>query len=227
MATNMDSFAVERRMMVDGQIRTSDVTDSRILAAFGAVPREKFVPPEQADLAYLDRDVPLTPGAAGHSGRCILKPMVLAKMMHAAEIGAADRILDVGCGSGYSTAVLAHLAGEVVGLEENPALADRAERVLQELAVRNAVIHRGPLAAGDPAEAPFDVIFVNGAVEHTPEPLLRQLKVGGRLVCVERQGSVGKAMLYRSAGHEVSGRSIFDASAPLLPGFVTPPAFVF
>lgn len=227
MATDMESFAVERRMMVDGQVRTSDVTDSRILAAFGAVPREKFVPPEQADLAYLDRDVPLAPAAPGQSGRCVLKPMVLAKMMHAAEIGEEDRVLDVGCGSGYSTAILARLAGQVVGLEEDSALAALAGRLLQELAVRNVVIRNETLALGAPADAPFDVIFVNGAVEYAPEPLLRQLKAGGRLVCIERRGPAGKAMLYRSAGKDVSGRSLFDASAPLLPGFVAPPAFVF
>lgn len=218
----MTSFDLARRMMVDGQIRTSDVTDGRIIAAFGSVPRERFVPPAQAALAYLDRDLP-----AGAQGRAILKPMVLAKMIQAADIDDEGRVLDVGCASGYSTAILSHLAKEVVGLEEDAALAAQARKLLAGLGVANATVREGALAAGAAGDAPFDVILLNGAVEKHPAALGAQLKDGGRLVCLERKGGTCRAMLYFADRGELSGRSLFDASAPVLPGFVAPPAFVF
>lgn len=223
----MPSFAAARRMMVDGQVRTNDVTDSRILAAMDVIAREKFVPPDQAALAYLDRDLPVAGGAAGTPARCLLKPMVLAKLIHAAEIGASDRVLDVACATGYSTAVLAHLAETVVGLEEDAALAALAERNLRDLGLRNVVIRQGSLTKGCVADGPFDVILINGAIDQIPETIGAQLKDGGRMVCILRQGAAGKAMLYLSDRGDLSGRAIFDASAPLLPAFVAPPAFAF
>ncbi|MCC7347295.1 MAG: protein-L-isoaspartate O-methyltransferase [Variibacter sp.] len=219
----MTSFDLARRMMVDGQIRTSDVTDGRIIAAFAAVPRERFVPPAQAALAYLDRDVP----AGGAQGRSILKPMVLAKMIQAADIDSEDRVLDVGCASGYSTAILSHLAKEVIGLEEDAALAAQARELLAGMGRANATVREGALAAGAAGDAPFDVILVNGAVETLPAALGAQLKDGGRLICLERKGGTCRAMLYFADRGDLSGRSLFDASAPVLPGFVAPPAFVF
>jgi len=217
----MTDFAAARRMMVDGQVRTADVTDLRLLAALQDVPRERFVPPAMSGLAYLDLDV-----AASESGsRRLLKPMVLAKLLQAAEIGENDRVLDVGCASGYSSAVLANLAREVVALDDDSSLARRAMEALRGL--RHVTVVIGELTAGWPAAAPYDAILVNGAVEIVPHALCQQLKDGGRLVCVVGSGPAGKATVYRRSGEQVGSRPIFDANAPLLPGFAKPPAFTF
>jgi protein-L-isoaspartate(D-aspartate) O-methyltransferase len=213
--------------MVDSQVRTSDVTDSRLIAAMLAVPRERFLPPELADLAYLDRDIPATVAEPGKPARRLLKPMVLAKLLAAAEIAPDDHVLDVGCASGYSSAVLARLGHSVVALEEDATLAELARANLHALGVSGAVVARGPLADGWPPQAPYDVVVLNGASEIAPKALLRQLKPGGRLVGVLGRGPAGKAMLYRSIGGDCGGRPIFDAAAPLLPGFAAPPTFVF
>ena len=214
----MTDFAVARRMMVDGQVRTSDVTDLRIIAAMLELPRERFV--ADPALACLDADVPV---AAGNARR-LLKPMVLAKMVQAADVSADDRVLDVGCASGYSSALLARLAGQVVALEEDPALVGLA---VANLGVGNVTVVTGPLPQGWPSLASYDIIFVNGAIEIVPDLLCRQLKEGGRLIAVARRHAVGKATLYRCVNGEVSGWPIFDASAALLPGFAATPAFVF
>jgi protein-L-isoaspartate(D-aspartate) O-methyltransferase len=224
----MTDFAAARRMMVDGQVRTSDVTDLRLQAAMLELPREIFVPQSKAALAYLDRDVPVVDSMqGGGTGRRLLKPMVLAKLIHAAEIGAGDRMLDVGCATGYSTAVLARLAHTVVALEEDASLARMAAENLRSVGCTNATVVTGPLTEGWNAEAPYDAILVNGSSDIAPAKLLSQLKDGGRLVCVQGRAPASKAMIYRSAGGAVSGRPIFDAVAPLLPGFAEPPAFVF
>src|SRR5262249_31864873 len=223
----MTDFAPARRMMVDSQVRTSDVTDLRIIAAMLELPRERFVPEDKADLAYLDLDIPVTPASAGQPARRLLKPMVLAKMVQAAEIAAGDHVLDVGCATGYSSALLARLAQSVVALEEDDTPARHARENLRAVGTENVTIVTGPLAQGWPAGAPYDAIFVNGATEILPQALTRQLKEGGRLVAVLGRAPPGQAMLYRRVGGEVSGWPIFDAAAPLLPGFTAPPAFVF
>ena len=222
----MTDFAAARRMMVDGQVRTADVTDLRLIAAMIELPRERFVPERNAALAYLDFDLPASDGE-GRAGRCLLKPMVLAKLIQLAEIEQTDRVLDVGCATGYSSALLAHLAGSVVALEQDPALSRRAEQTIAELGIVNVQVVVGPLIAGWPAAEPYDVIVLQGGTEIVPETLLAQLKDGGRLVCALGSGPLRKAMLYRSIEGEVSGRPAFDAAAPLLPGFARQPAFVF
>jgi protein-L-isoaspartate(D-aspartate) O-methyltransferase len=223
----MIDFAVARRIMVDSQVRTSDVTDLRIIAAMLDVPRERFLPAEQADLAYLDFDVPATAAERGKPARRLLKPMVLGKLLQAAEIAAGDHVLDVGCATGYSSAVLAPLAHSVVALEQDAALAERARDNLRALGVSQAQVVNGPLVEGWPPQAPYDVILLNGASEVAPKALLQQLKPGGRLVGVLGRGPAGKAMRYCAIGGECGGRPIFDAAAPVLPGFSAPPAFVF
>ena len=223
----MVDFASARRMMVDGQIRTSDVTDLRVLTAFGEVPRERFVPAGKIDLAYLDRDLRVGGGTPDRPPRHLLKPMVVAKLIHALDLGPQDRVLDVGCASGYSTAILARLAGQVIAVEEDAALAEAAAEILRGLGCANAVVRTGPLKDGAAADGPYDAILIEGAVEVVPESLCAQLKDGGRLVGILRHGPMGKAMLYRSVAGEVSGRPLFDAGAPLLPGFARPAAFVF
>jgi protein-L-isoaspartate(D-aspartate) O-methyltransferase len=228
----MTDFAAARRRMVDSQVRPSDVTDLRIINAMLAVPRERFLAPEQVALAYLDLDIPVGGAEPGKPVRRLLKPMVLAKLIQAAEIGEADHVLDVGCATGYSTAVLAELVPSPVALEEEPALAELANANLananpQASSGGAARVVAGPLAEGWPAAAPYDVILVNGAFEVAPKRLLAELKPGGRLVGILGRGPAGKAMLYRSVGGEVSGRPIFDAAGHVLPGFAAPPAFVF
>jgi protein-L-isoaspartate(D-aspartate) O-methyltransferase len=221
----MIDFAAARRMMVDGQVRTADVTDRRLLAAMLELPRERFFPESKASLAYLDLDVSVA--EAGQPPRCLLKPMVLAKLIHAAEVTETDRVLDVGCATGYSTALLSRLAGSVVGLEEDRALAEQASAALAELAIGNAKVVAGPLARGCAADGRYDAIILQGSVEFVPTALIEQLAEGGRLACVLGRGPAGKAMLFRPIGGELSGRAIFDAAAPPLPGFAKPPAFVF
>jgi len=215
-------FAVARRMMVDGQVLTRDVFDPDLLAAMLEVPRERFVPPAQAALAYIDRNLPLT----ADGSRCLLQPMVLARLLQAADITATDHVLDVGCGTGYSSALLARLAGSVVALEEDKDLAAFARRVLRELAPQVEVVE-GLLKTGWPAAGPYDAIVLNGAAEIIPEPLFAQLKDGGRLVGIEGEGPATQARIYCSIRGGISGRSITEAAAPLLPGFARPPEFVF
>jgi protein-L-isoaspartate(D-aspartate) O-methyltransferase len=219
----MIDFALARRMMVDGQVRTSDVTDLRIIAAMLELPRERFVSAADTDLAYLDTDV----AAAGEQVRHLLKPMVLAKLVQAAAVKAEDRVLDVGCATGYSAALLARLARSVAALEQDPVLVRLARENLAAVGAGNVTVVTGALTEGWQRDAPYDVVFVNGATESMPRTLCRQLKDGGRLVAVVGRAPVSRAMLYCSVQGDVSGRPIFDAAAPLLPGFAAPPAFVF
>lgn len=215
----MTDFAAARRHMVDGQIRTTDVTDLRLISALLEVPRERFMPPASVSLAYLDLDVPV-----GGSRR-LLRPMVLAKMIQAADIKPTDRVLDVGCASGYGAAVLGYIAGNVIALEQDTGLANAASDSLA--AQRNVKVVKGPLADGWPQGAPYDAVVVEGATEVVPNALCQQLKNGGRLICVLGDGPGLKAMLYTRSGTEAAGRAVFDAPAALLPGFAKTPVFAF
>jgi protein-L-isoaspartate(D-aspartate) O-methyltransferase len=215
----MTDFAAARRHMVDGQVRTTDVTDLRVISAMLEVPRERFMPQASTSLAYLDLDVPV-----GGSRR-LLRPMVLAKLIQAAELEATDRVLDVGCATGYTAAVLAGIAVHVVALEQDPGLAKAASEALSSQS--NVDVVCGPLAEGWPQGAPYDVVVLDGATDVVPHALCQQLKDGGRLVCVLGSGPGSKAMLYRRSGEEAGGRPVFDASAGLLPGFAKTPVFAF
>ncbi len=215
-----------RRMMVDCQVRTADVTNPDLIDAMLAVPRELFVPSALAGLAYLDSDISIG------GGRALLKPMVLAKLIQAAGLGANDHVLDVACGTGYSSAILSRLAGSVVALEEDASLVDLARQALaavgaSQVSMSKVSVVQGPLTAGWPAAGPYDFILLNGATEITPEAYAGQLKPAGRLASIYRAGPAGKAMLYRLVEGHLVGRPIFDATAPVLPGFVAPAAFVF
>jgi protein-L-isoaspartate(D-aspartate) O-methyltransferase len=153
--------------------------------------------------------------------------MVLAKLVQAAAVEASDHVLDVGCASGYSSALLGRLARSVIALEEEEALIRLTRENLKAIGADNVTVVAGPLTQGWQATAPYDVIFLNGATEIVPHALCGQLKAGGRLVAVLSRVPTGQAILYRSIGGDVSGWPIFDAAAPLLPGFAAPPAFVF
>jgi len=219
----MVDFAQARRTMVDSQVRTSDVTDLRLIAAMLEVPRESFVPAARRALAYLDIDLPAGDGTA----RALLKPMVLAKLLQAAAIGEGDRVLDVGCASGYSAAVLGKLAGRVVALEQDPALARIAAETLSAMGASNVTVASGPLHQGWQDDAPYDAIVLQGASEVVPSALLAQLKEDGRLLAVIGSGPMGKATIYRNAAGSPTAQTLFDATAPLLPGFGKTAAFVF
>ncbi len=217
----MFDAAAARRHMVDGQIRTADVTNPDLIAAVQAVPRELFVPPAMASQAYCDGDVSL-----GH-GRALLRPIVLGKLLQGALIGASDRVLVVGCGAGYSAAVLAHMGAAVTALEEDPDLARRAQAALAEAGAGQVKVVIGPLTAGWPDGAPYDLILLDGAIEVAPNALGRQLSPTGRVAAVFGRGPAAKAMIYRLVEGQLVGRPIFDAAAPVLPGFAAPPTFVF
>jgi len=215
----MIDFVAARTNMVDGQVRTSDVTDLRIIWAMQTVERERFVPAKLRDLAYVDFDMPIAPG------RFLLKPRVFAKLVQAAAIRSTDRVLDVGCGLGYSAAVLANVAAQVVALEEDGELAAAAREALA--GQRKVEVVTGRFVDGYPDAAPYDAIVLEGATEVEPDALLRQLSDGGRLVCILGAGPAAKAMLYTRSGDDAGGRPIFDAAAGVLPGFSKPPAFAF
>jgi protein-L-isoaspartate(D-aspartate) O-methyltransferase len=222
----MTDFAAARRWMVEGQIRANDVTDLRIITAMLELPRERFVDEEDKAFAYLDGDVPVTRKAGAGAARCLLRPMVLARMVQALAVREADHVLDVGCATGFSSALLARLAAGVVALEQEPGLAEIAKVNLAELGAGKVTVVSGSLPQGWPPRAPYDVILLNGASEVVPRALFPQLKEGGRLAVVIGR-SPGRAMLYRSIGGDVSPWPVFDAAAPLLPGFAAPPKFVF
>jgi len=213
--------ALARQAMVDRQIRPHDVNDLRVLGSLLEVPRERFLDPVHRPLAYLDEQVPVST----QSRRVLLKPIVFGKLLQAAGIRERERVLDVGCATGYSAAVLARLAGSVVALEEDAALARAASANLAGSA--NVTVVVGPLTAGWPQAAPYDVILLEGRSEIAPEPLFEQLADGGRLLAVLGSAPMGKATIYSKTGAHVTAQPLFDAAAPVLPGFVKPPEFVF
>jgi protein-L-isoaspartate(D-aspartate) O-methyltransferase len=216
-------FALQRRMMVDCQIRTYDVTDARILDAMDAVARETFVAPEDAVLAYTDQCAAASAGPRGPQTRYLLAPMVLARLIQALEISAGDSVLDVAAGTGYASAVMAALGARVTAIESDPALVARASTLLAGTGIE---IVQGALATG-PNGGDFDAILLNGSFEVEPAGLFALLKDGGRLAGVKGSGRAGRAMLYRKSGSVVSGRPVFDAAAPALVEFEKIPAFTF
>lgn len=221
----MSGFSTARQNMVDGQVRPSDVTDIRIIEAMLAVPREAFVPAHQRGLAYLDLDLDVSDGAAVK--RFLIKPAVMAKMLQAAEIGEADNVLVVGCASGYAAAVVAKLAGKVTATETDPSLAAKAKDILAEVGLGQVTVRAAAAADGDPADAPYDVIVLNGATEIEPDRLYRQLREGGRLVGVFAMIKPPRATIVTHSRDDFGSRPLFDAVAPVLPGLERLPAFVF
>ncbi|TMK07632.1 MAG: protein-L-isoaspartate O-methyltransferase [Alphaproteobacteria bacterium] len=221
----MSDFSTARQRMVDCQVRPSDVTDLRIVDAMLAVPREVFISERQRALAYLDLDVQLSEGDSAR--RFLIKPAVTAKMLQAADIKDADSVLVAGCATGYTAALAARLAGQVTATEVDPSLAAKARQVLVELGFERVTVRTADVAEGDPANAPYDVIVLDGATEITPDGLYGQLKEGGRLVGVFAMTQPPRAMVVTRCRGDFGHRTVFDASVPVLPGLERRPAFVF
>jgi len=217
----MSDFAEARRAMVASQVRVNDVTDRRIQDAMLEIPRELFVPRSKSAAAYADVEIET------EDGRVMLRPRDLAKLIHAADIARDELILDIACGRGYSTAVLTYLGEMVLGLESNEAMAGKAADRLAKIGATNAAVVTGDLKAGLPRQGPYDVIFVNGAVETVPAAWLDQLAEGGRLAVIVRDGAVGRATIFTRAGGAVGERAVFDAAPPVLKGFEGERGFVF
>lgn len=218
----MSDFSAARQNMVDCQIRPSDVTDARIIDAMLAVPREIFVPDNLRPLAYLDMNLPV-----GEAKRVLVKPAVLAKLLQAAEIGATDSILIVGCASGYTAAVMARLAARVTATDPDAGLVKRANEAFMQLGIATAAAKHAKAAEGDSANAPYDVIVLEGATEVVPEGLYRQLKDGGRLVGIMPAGQLQRAVIVTRSRDDFGTRVLFDASEPVLPGLELVPEFAF
>ena len=236
----MSGFTIARQKMVDGQVRPSDVTDIRIIDAMLAVPREAFVPPAQQAMAYLDIDLDVSAGLSetglsktglAKTGlaekRYLIKPVVTAKMLQAAEIRDTDNVLVVGCATGYSAAIVAKLAAQVTATEGDASLAAKAKDALAGLGFANVTVRAAAAADGDAANAPYDVIMLNGATEVAPAGLYRQLKDGGRLVGVFAMMQPQRATLVTHSHGDFGTRALFDAAVPVLPGLGRLPAFIF
>jgi protein-L-isoaspartate(D-aspartate) O-methyltransferase len=215
----MTDFAARRTMMVDTQVRPSDVTKFPIIDAMLSVPRELFVPREQVEAAYVSENVPIAPG------RILLEPRTLGKLLDALNIVGNELVLDIGAGYGYSSAVVAHMAEAVVAVEEDETLAAEAQGILSEQGTDNVIVHVGPLAEGADQHGPYDAILIEGAVEQVPDAILDQLKEGGRIGCLFMEGALGVVRIGYKIDGDVTWRFAFNASAPVLPGFAKEAAF--
>lgn len=222
----MDDFALARANMVNSQIRISGVTDDHLLDILGSVPRECFAPAYLRSVACIDDDLPLD--GKGTSGeRFLMEPMSFARLVQLAGIRGGDLILDVGCATGYSSAILARLGSSVVALESDAQLAMQANENLLAVNVDNVAVVTGVLQEGHRSEGPYDVIFLNGSVRNVPQILLEQCKDGGRLVAIIEHAGVGKATLFQRNGSTTSFHHAFDAFVKPLPGFGGPLNFEF
>jgi protein-L-isoaspartate(D-aspartate) O-methyltransferase len=221
----MSGFAIARQKMVDGQVRTNDVTDTRILDAMLALPRELFVPEDRRALAYLDLDLDVSEGGAAK--RYMIKAQLIAKLLQAAEIAPTDKVLIVGSATGYAAALVSHLAAKVTATESDPALVAKGNQILSQLGFANVSLKAAAAPEGDPAEAPYDVIVLNGATEVLPERLFEQLAEGGRLVGVIATRRPARATIVTKSHGDAGHRALFDADAPVLPGMERVPTFIF
>ncbi len=219
----MDNYAAARLNMVESQVRPSDVTDARIMRAMGRLPREKFVPLAWRNVAYMDESIPL----ADRGASSLMEPRAFAKLVQLASVTKNDLVLDIGCGLGYSSAVLAQLAGSVVALEADGDLVNNANEILASLEIGNVAVVEGELSGGVGKEGPYDIIFLNGSIEIVPDALFGQLNDNGRLVAVINEPTRSAAWLYEKSGELVNGRPAFDARIQPLSGFEKKQTFVF
>ncbi|OUS35134.1 protein-L-isoaspartate O-methyltransferase [Rhodobacterales bacterium 56_14_T64] len=215
----MTDFTERRRMMVDTQVRPSDVTKYPIIEAMLSVPRENFVAGAQREAAYADQNIDLG------QGRTLLEPRTLAKMLDALDVQNDELVLDVACGMGYSTAVVARMAQMVIAVEGNEELAAEAQTQLSEVGADNAIVHVAELSEGAAEHGPYDVILVQGGVEDLPQSLMAQLKDGGRVAAIFMTGALGQVKIGYKNGDQISWRFAFNAGAPVLPGFAAAKEF--
>jgi protein-L-isoaspartate(D-aspartate) O-methyltransferase len=204
---------------VDTQVRPSDVTKFPIIDAMLNLPREEFVPDEMVEAAYVGENLSLG------GGRVLLDPRSLAKMLDALMLTRSDLVLDIGCGSGYSSALILKMAQAVVAVEEDSDLAAAAEAAFARTGAETVVLHRGPLAEGAPAHAPYDAMILQGGIAEFPQPLISQLREGGRVAAIFMDGALGVVRLGLRQGDFIAWRDIFNAAAPVLPGFERSTAF--
>ena len=219
----MTDFALARRNMVEGQLRPNRVNNAQLLAEIGSLPRERFLPEGLRSVAYSDEDVPLG------NGRYLMEPMVLARLVQTLQPRETDRALVVASGRGYGAALLARLVKAVIAVESDPALAAAAQQAAKDLGLANIEQKVGQLEAGAADSGPFDVVLIEGAVRQVPAAILEQLVDGGRLATIVAgaPGALGTAQIFIKEGGVASGRPIFDAGTPSLPGFAPPPRFTF
>jgi protein-L-isoaspartate(D-aspartate) O-methyltransferase len=220
----MTDFTLARRNMIDGQLRPNRVTNAQLLAAIADLPRERFLPPSLRSVAYADDDVPLG------KGRCLMEPMILARLIQMLQPQEHDKALVVASGPGYGAALLARLVKSVVAVEAEESLGRTAELTIKELGIANVRQTIGKMDDGYAAEAPYNVILIEGGVQHVPPEIVAQLAEGGRLgtvMAAAAAGTLGVAHLMVKEGGVATGRPIFDAGTPLLPGFASPPRFTF
>lgn len=215
----MTDYKTRRIMMVDTQVRPSDVTKFPIIEAMLSVPRERFVPDAARETAYMGEHVPLG------GGRVVLDPRILAKMLDVLNIQRDELVLDVGCGLGYSAAVISRMAEAVIALEEDESLAHDAEAELSANDADNVAVVTDPLVGGAPKHGPYDVIVIQGGVQIVPDAILAQLKEGGRIGCLYVEGALGTCRVGLKVAGQISWRDTFNATAPVLPGFSRAPAF--
>lgn len=221
-----DFYAAARFNMVESQLRPNKVIDDKLLDIIGRLPREAFVPADQKTLAYTDGDV-----SVGH-GRKLLSVLVLARMIMALNLQDDDRVLDIGPATGYSSAVLNDLAGEIIALESDAALIRQLQQNKIDFLLENTRLVQGSLSDGHAPASPYNAIIIQGAAQWIPEKITNQLADGGRMVCIvypegDVFGKIGEARLYTKQAKGIIETKLFDAAAPLLPGFTSRPKFVF
>lgn len=216
----MSDYSTRRTMMVDTQVRPSDVTKFPIIEAMLDVPREAYVPENKREEAYVSENVALG------SARVMLEPRTFAKLLDGLDISPDETVLDIGCGLGYSTAIIARLAEAVVAVEDDAEMAAEAQQLLSSNDVDNAAVIESKLSEGAAKHGPYDVIMIEGGVEIVPAAILAQLKDGGRIGCIFMEDALGVARIGYKIDGEVTWRFAFNASAPVLPGFKAPKGFV-
>lgn len=215
----MSDFEARRVMMVDTQVRPSDVTKFPIIDAMLTVARENFVPNELREAAYADGNLTLA------RNRVVLEPRTLAKMLDALDLQNDELVLDIGSGYGYSAAIMAHIAQAVVAVEDDEAMSSDSQTILSDAGADNVIVHAGALDAGVAEHGPYDVIAIQGGVEEVPTAIIDQLKEGGRIAALFMTGALGEVRVGRKIDGTMNWRLAFNASAPVLPGFSKARAF--
>ena len=216
----MTDYKTRRKIMVDTQIRPSDVTKFPIIDAFLSVPRERFVPDGKREAAYIGENFEI-----GQS-RILLEPRTLAKLLDALDIHKDELVLDIGSGLGYSSAIISLIAEVVIAVEDDSSLVSEAEEILSEIGVDNVVVQIGKLEDGAPEHGPYDVIILQGGVGEIPGAILNQLKNGGRIGAIFIEEGLGTAKIGFKLNEKITWRYSFNAAAPILPGFSKQKDFV-